>query len=72
MRGNQVNVVMFALTVVAAQLIAMPVFVAPYFILAGDYAWWYALLGAVGVWTFLYVLFDRVIAMVWYPSLFFH
>ncbi len=63
---------MFAMTVVAGQLFAMPVFIALYFLSAGGYAWWYALLGAVGAWTFLYVLFDRVIAVVWYPSLLFH
>ena len=63
---------MFAATVVAGQLFAMPAFIALYFLFAGGFAWRHALLSAVGAWTFLYVLFDRIIAVVWYPSLLFH
>ena len=61
-----------AVTIAAGQLVALPMFIALYFLLEGRYAWWKALLGAAGAWTFLYVLFDRTIALVWYPSLLFH
>ena len=59
-------------TIVAGQLVALPVFVALYIRFVGRYAWWIALLSGLGTWTFLHVLFDRVIAVVWYPSLLFH
>ena len=61
-----------AITIVAGQIVALPIFVALYILFVGKYAWWIALLSALGTWTFLHVLFDRVIAVIWYPSLLFH
>ena len=58
-----------AMTVVAGQLVALPTFMALHLLLAGRYSWRKALLGAVAAWTLIYVLFDRIIAVVWYPSL---
>ena len=63
---------MLAVTIVAGQLVALPIFIALYFLIVGRYAWWRALLSAIGAWVFLYVVFDRVMAVVWYPSLLFH
>ena len=64
--------VLLAATILAGQLVALPIFVALYILFVGKYAWWTAVLSAVGAWTFLHVLFDRVIATIWYPSLLFH
>ncbi len=62
----------FALTVVCGQMVALPVFVALYLLVWGRYAWWIALLYAAAAWVFLYVMFDRIVAVLWYPSLLFH
>ena len=62
----------FALTVVSGQMVALPVFVALYLLVWGRYAWWIALLYAAAAWLFLYVMFDRIVAVLWYPSLLFH
>ena len=58
-------------TVLAGQLIALPVFAALYVALRGDYSWWAGLLYAAAAWSFLYLVFDRVVAVLWYPSLIF-
>ena len=63
---------MLAATVLAGQLIALPVFAALYLKLRGGYAWWTALIYAAGACSFLYLVFDRVVAVLWYPSLLFH
>ena len=62
----------FAATIVAGQLVALPVFVALYLLVWGRYAWWVALIYAAAAWVFLYVMFDRIVAILWYPSLLFH
>ena len=62
----------FAATIVAGQLVALPLFVALYLLVWGRYAWWIALIYAAAAWVFLYVMFDRIVAILWYPSLLFH
>ena len=61
-----------AATIVAGQLVALPLFVALYLVFRGGYAWRIALVFAAGAWTFLYVVFDRFVAAFWYPSLLLH
>ncbi|MYG10733.1 MAG: tripartite tricarboxylate transporter permease [Rhodobacteraceae bacterium] len=58
-------------TIAVGQLFALPMFIALYFLTVTRYAWWVALLSAVGTWIFLYVIFDRTIGVVWYPALLF-
>ena len=58
-------------TLAVGQLIALPVFVALYLLSRGGCPWWTALLYAGGVWAFLYLVFDRMVAVFWYPSLLF-
>ena len=60
-----------ATTVLAGQLIALPLFAALYVTLRGGFSWWAGLLYAAGAWSFLYVVFDRIVAVLWYPSLLF-
>ena len=60
-----------AVTVVAGQLVALPVFIAAYLRVWGRVKWWIALLYAGLGWAFLFIMFDRVIAVMWYPSLLF-
>ena len=62
----------FAATLLAGQLVALPLFVALYLLVWGGYAWWVALVYAAGAWGFLYVMFERIVAVLWYPSLLFH
>ena len=62
----------FAVTVAAGQLVALRVFVALYLLVWGSYAWWIALIYAAAGWAFLCVMFDRIVAALWYPSLLFH
>lgn len=59
-------------TIVAGQTVAFPIFVALHVRLAVGYAWWIALLCAAGSWVFLHLLFDRALAVMWYPSIFFY
>ena len=59
-------------TVVAGQLVAFPLFVALHIRLVVGHAWWIAVLGAAGTWAFLHFLFDRTIAVIWYPSMLFY
>lgn len=58
-------------TVLFGQLVALPVMMAAYLLLRGGRGWKLALAYGVGGWLFLYLMFDRVIAVVWYPSLIF-
>ena len=58
-------------TIAVGQLFALPMFIALYFLTVTRYAWWVALLSAAGTWTILYVIFDRIIGVVWYPALLF-
>jgi TctA family transporter len=58
-----------AVTFVAGQLVALPLFMALYMLVWGGYKWWLALLYAVFGWAFLYIMFDQVIAVMWQPSL---
>ena len=57
-------------TVLFGQLVALPVMMAAY-LLRGGRGWKLALGYGVAGWLFLYLMFDRVIAVVWYPSLVF-
>ncbi len=63
---------LFAVTVAAGQLVALPLFVALYLLVWGRYRWWIAAIYAAAGWVFLYVMFDRIVAVLWYPSLLFH
>lgn len=58
-------------TVVAGQLVALPLFMGLYILVWGGYKWWVgALYATVGL-GFLYVMFDEIVAVIWYPSLIF-
>ena len=59
-------------TIIAGQLIAFPLFTALHIRFSVGYAWWIALLCAAGTWVFLFLLFDRTISTMWYPSMLFH
>ncbi len=61
-----------AATILAGQLVALPVFAALYLTIRGGYPWWAGLLYAAGAVSFLYLVFDRIVAVLWYPSLLFH
>ncbi len=60
------------LAMLAGQLVALPAFVLLYTRVRGRYAWWIAALYAAGAWAFLYVMFDRIVAVLWYPSALFY
>ena len=60
-----------AATAVAGQLVALPLFMAAYIVVWGGYRWWLGALYAAGGLAFLYVMFERVVAVMWYPSLLF-
>ena len=60
-----------AATAVAGQLVALPLFMAVYIVVWGGYRWWLGALYAAGGLAFLYVMFERVVAVMWYPSLLF-
>jgi len=58
-------------TVIAGQLVALPLFMGLYILVWGGYKWWLgAAYAAVGL-GFLYVMFDEIVAVIWYPSLIF-
>ena len=59
-------------TIIAGQLVAFPLFVALHVRLVVGHAWWIALLCAGATWAFLHLLFDRMIAVIWYPSMLFY
>jgi hypothetical protein len=56
-------------TLVFGQQVALPAFIALYLVVWGRYRWWVAALYAGAGWAFLYGMFDRIIHVVWYPSL---
>ena len=56
-------------TVLVGQQIALPLFIFLYLLLWGKSRWWVALLYAGVGWVFMYLMFDRVIHILWYPSL---
>lgn len=56
-------------TVLVGQLIALPVFMTLYLLLRGDHNWRLAFAYGVAGWAFLYLMFDQIINVVWYPSL---
>ena len=55
-------------TFIAGQLVALPLFMALYLLVWGKCRWWLALIYGVAGWAFLYIMFDQVIAVMWYPS----
>lgn len=58
-------------TMIAGQLVALPLFMGLYILVWGGYKWWLgAAYAAVGL-AFLYVMFDEIVAVIWYPSLIF-
>lgn len=58
-------------TMLVGQLIALPVCMTLYLLLRGQHGWKIALAYGVAGWAFLYFMFDRIIAVVWHPSVFF-
>ena len=60
-----------AVTYIAGQLVALPLFMALYLLVWGRCKWWFALAYGVAGWAFLYVMFDQIIAVMWHPSLWF-
>ena len=60
---------LIALTFIAGQLIALPIFMGLYVMVWGGYRWWLGLLYAAAGFAFLFGMFDRVINVLWYPSL---
>lgn len=58
-------------TVLAGQLVALPLFMGLYILVWGGYAWWVGALYAAGGLVFLYGMFDRIVAVIWYPSILF-
>lgn len=60
-----------AATALAGQLVALPLFMGLYILVWGGYRWWLGALYAAAGLAFLYVMFDRVVAVIWYPSLLF-
>ena len=60
-----------AVTIIAGQLVALPLFMGLYILVWGGYKWWLGTIyAAVGL-AFLYVMFDEIVAVIWYPSLLF-
>ena len=58
-------------TVIAGQLVALPLFMGLYILVWGGYKWWVGGLYAATGLGFLYVMFDEIVAVIWYPSLIF-
>jgi hypothetical protein len=58
-------------TVLAGQLVALPLFVFLYLLVWGRYKWRLAFGYATAGLAFLYILFDQVIAVLWHPSILF-
>ena len=59
-------------TIIAGQLVALPLFVALHVRFVVGRAWPTSLLSAAGTWALLHFLFDRAIAVIWHPSMLFH
>jgi hypothetical protein len=60
-----------AVTYIAGQLVALPLFMALYLLVWGKCKWWFALVYGVAGWAFLYTMFDQIIAVMWHPTLLF-
>ena len=58
-------------TVALGQRLALPLFIALYLVVWGRYTWPFALTYAAAGWLFLYLMFDQLVHVVWYPSLLF-
>ena len=58
-------------TVVLGQLLALPLFIFLYLVFWGRCSWSFALIYAAGGGLFLYLMFDLLVHVVWYPSLLF-
>lgn len=58
-------------TVFFGQLVALPIGMAAYLLLRSETDWKIAIAYAVVGWAFLYFMFDRIIAVLWYPSILF-
>jgi putative tricarboxylic transport membrane protein len=58
-------------TILFGQLVALPAAMAAYLLLRGSHGWKLVLGYALAGWAFLYFMFDLIIAVVWYPSVFF-
>ncbi|MGB0632279.1 MAG: tripartite tricarboxylate transporter permease [Alphaproteobacteria bacterium] len=60
-----------AAIMIAGQLVALPLFMGLYILVWGGYKWWLGALYAAGGLAFLYVMFEGIVAVIWYPSLLF-
>ena len=60
-----------AATMIAGQLVALPLFMGLYILVWGGYKWWLGAAYAVVGLGFLYVMFDEIVAVIWYPSVIF-
>jgi hypothetical protein len=49
----------------------LPLFIVLYLVFWGRYSWSFASIYAAGGWLFLYLMFDLLVHVVWYPSLLF-
>ncbi|MEC7489236.1 MAG: tripartite tricarboxylate transporter permease [Pseudomonadota bacterium] len=58
-------------TIIAGQLVALPLFMGFYICLWGGYKWWLGALYAAFGLVFLYIMFEEIVAVMWYPSLVF-
>ena len=58
-------------TMIAGQLVALPLFMGLYILVWGGYKWWLGAIYAAAGLAFLYVMFDQIVAVIWYPSLIF-
>ncbi len=56
-------------TVVVGQRVALPLFMALYLVFWGKYGWRLAVTYAAVGWLFLQLMFDKVVHVIWYPSL---
>jgi hypothetical protein len=61
---------LLSVTVVAGQRVALPLFILLYLRLSGRTSWMFAIAYAVAGWLFLQLMFERIVHIVWYPSLF--
>lgn len=56
-------------TVVVGQRVALPLFMALYLVFWGKFGWRLALTYAAFGWLFLQLMFEKVVHVIWYPSL---
>ena len=60
-----------AVTHIAGQPVALPLFMTLYLIVWGKCKWWFAITYGVAGWVFLYAMFAQLIAVMWHPSVLF-